>query len=726
MSLRIAKRYCQVADRYKKTLAVFFVALFALSLFSLTRTVHQPLLDTDLSHLLPEQSTAVQNYRTALARYGSTDHLYLRINGTDSAIVQSQSRAIGEKLRMAWPEILTLHSAKDDQFFRKHALLYLDNDKLQSMVNLLRAWRDCQRGTVSCPTEFAPQIDLTSFAYPEDVQNALSQILQKKQSSRTPGLDLQWDAQQHRWTATLQIRLAKPATDPVFSAMLMRKARHLTDSLSQQGDLEYALSGAYTVGERLFAKIQKIAIAGLGGLLLLMGMIVILRPRTLGANFLALGTAVIAVLSGASVNLALLLLSWEHLDLFALGAWLLSMGVGLGIAFSLALSILDSPGHFARERIVRGLAHWIWPLGGAGLALVIGSTVMMNAGFAGYRAFGMVLVFALGFLSLWSLAVVPWLCLLVRNLPRPKKHLDLIYQDPKSRTWAFLFGTFILLFGAFYFVPKLQIQPDAFARFRIQEANVDALFDKTLGDAQTIIVLADEHGPLSKFQDLLGQNRPPMVRSLLSLRNLYPSAVEQEERTIWVEDLARLSSAPELKSAPIELQQWTNSLSALVVAHPFAQREIPAWSLDLLREKDGTYGKIALLSAQYPLGDLQSIQKLRSDLERQSSGLGLRFASPDFLYLETVQAMHADKPFVIWGFALMLVSLLLWNWHNWRLVLQPLLLGSLWLVTSAGLWLWLNHTLNLGPLVGLGLFSLYGLSMMLWSSFPTTSPRNPS
>lgn len=694
-----------------KTLLSLLISLSALALFSLSQNLASPMLSPQISHLAQAGDPANSAYQAGLERYGSYEHLSLKLSSPDSALLEKASTEAMLDIQREFGDLaLSVEGAGDDQFFQNHALYYLDSKQLREIGVQLRQWRDCMQKSAACPAENKEALRLQAGAYPPDVEKTLNRILAGKNLNT-----MDYDSVQKTWNTSIQIRPRGPATDLKLSAELWNRAQVLSHKWNSQG-LQSKWSGPYTLAPKFWSKLPKIALSALVGLGLLVLFLWILRPRTLGSSLIALGAALSASLSSGALSLWILLHSSVQMDLFALSAWLMALGLGLGLAFSWALSILDDREADALKRTQKGLRPWIWPSISLWIGTLLALAICQFSDFAGFKIWGQVFGLSLLGLSIWNLGWIILFCLCFKTLPAPKKHLLEIYPDPKARSWAFGIGMLSLFALFLWGIPQLQIQAQAFTRFQLKQNLVPEQANE-----ESMILLSSSPAELGTLLQSLDQKPIPGIKVSLSPLSIYPSAAEQEERSIWIEDIHKLSQHPLFKGAPGPIQAWTAELQKLSATKPFGLREIPAWTQDLLREKDGNYGRIALISALYPTGHFQAAQKYAQALKQRDPQILI--SSPDLVYASLWDQMINNRTWMLWSVLALLLCLLLLNWNHWRRALQPIFLGALWLWCSTGLWLLLSHVLNplMWTLIWLG--GLYALCLLLWSAFPSTSPR---
>lgn len=708
-------------QRLRYFLFFIFLVLFSFASLYISRNAHHPFVDTDLLYFLPAQSQSAMDYRSALERYGSMDHLYLNIQSKDSAALIASKADLISKLNQSFPtEIRSLTISKEDDFFRKNALLYIPTAQLAPLVQELKIWRNCLQKSTVCPTQFTPKWDLHSLRLPLDVKNTLHEIFQGKSRSVS---GLEWDSVAQKWSMWIQLRLNRPASDPVFAYQVMQKAKTFTHELDPK--FHYEWSGAYTLSEVHYTKIRSMIIAFLFGVVVVFGMLWVLRPRRFKSHLVVLVFALASTGFCALMSLWLLLLNQTHLDLISLLAWVMGIGVALGFSLPLTLSILDSSESELNSKVLQGLQIWCrpwlaWVLGSGGLLLILSQSEVLWA-----QEFAWSLVITVGFALVLPAFLIPLFILSFRTVPEPKNNPEFCYPDPKARLWAFMCGMALLLFALFYFSPKVELQPEAFARFRIQELENERA--KTPGSnqhkIQNMMLLAKDYEALSQFEDQLSAINLPYIQGLLSPRTLYPTFAEQEERVFWIEDIARISQQLLQMNVNTQLKSSLSLLNELAQTKPFTQKQIPVWALESLKEKDHSYGQVAILYTSIEPGQFTQLADLRTQLQRINSSSHIQFASADWIFMDFIKEIGSAKVYLIWGFTAFILCILVLNWQDWRRALQPLFMAAIWFTTSVGLWVLWYKALNAFIFIELWIVSLYALCLILWSTFPTTSPR---
>ncbi len=132
--LRCLRAYIDFSER--RHIAIVLVSLLlAAGGIGLCKRIH---LDANLDSLLPRNTETIRAMKEAKARFGSTDLYTIAIvldNPDTIAKIQDELKATLEK---EWPDVVYAQVARDNTFFKQHALLYLPVPYLQQIQEKLQ------------------------------------------------------------------------------------------------------------------------------------------------------------------------------------------------------------------------------------------------------------------------------------------------------------------------------------------------------------------------------------------------------------------------------------------------------------------------------------------------------------------------------------------------------------------------------------------------------------
>ena len=80
------------------------------------------------------------------------------------------------------------------------------------------------------------------------------------------------------------------------------------------------------------------------------------------------------------------------------------------------------------------------------------------------------------------------------------------------------------------------------------------------------------------------------------------------------------------------------------VDKPFTAEDVPSWTLDLLREKDGSYGKIGFIYGDFPSWDAKALQDFQNRYGHWNfDGEKLRTFSSQFILSDVIDSVKQDS-----------------------------------------------------------------------------------
>ena len=97
-------------------------------------------IDANLDALLPKNTPTIIAMGEAKKRLGSSDLYTIAIAIEDPAEVAKIQDRLADSLK-TWPDVVYAQVARDNSFFRKHALLYLPMDQLQNISTTIEDLR---------------------------------------------------------------------------------------------------------------------------------------------------------------------------------------------------------------------------------------------------------------------------------------------------------------------------------------------------------------------------------------------------------------------------------------------------------------------------------------------------------------------------------------------------------------------------------------------------------
>ena len=133
--------------------------------------------------------------------------------------------------------------------------------------------------------------------------------------------------------------------------------------------------------------------------------------------------------------------------------------------------------------------------------------------------------------------------------------------------------------------------------------------------------------------------------SFLTLKSFVPPMDSQKARLEIIEEIRDLAEARVFDRAEGDDSVNIANLRKLsAVEEPFTPEDVPSWTLDLLREKDGSYGKIGFIYGDFPSWDAHALQNFQDRYGHWNfDGEDLRTFSSQFILSDVIDSVKKDS-----------------------------------------------------------------------------------
>ena len=225
------------------------------------------------------------------------------------------------------------------------------------------------------------------------------------------------------------------------------------------------------------------------------------------------------------------------------------------------------------------------------------------------------------------------------------------------------------------------------------------------------------------------------LRSFLTLKTFLPSQADQQARMEVIDEIKELAEARVFDRATGDDSVNIATLRNLAEeVSPFTVDSLPEWAVDLLREKDGSVGKIGFIYGRYNSSDAREAAEWQDRFGHwEFGGEKLKVFSSQFILADVVRAVKYDSMRMAFVVILVIIAILALSLRKPKLVVisaASLLIGLLW---SAGLLGLMNVLIGLGHIgiynvvvipavLGLAIDSTIHL-LVGWTQDPTFTPR---
>ena len=755
---RFAHALVSALSRRRWAFLVAAVALFALS--GRYAAGHLKI-NNDLASLLPADTPSVLALKEANRRFGASDKFMIVVQSDSVRLVAELQDSIKRIFETEWKDIVV--TAQVDQptdFFAEHALLYLPVRHLERVRDNLSELQ--RRMGAAGPLT----VDLTGgdgkgeeelvwfesdipqeLGLPDEAADAFDQFTKvlrgkkkegaadysAKASAKARG---DWDPKavlppdlktrligQHEGDRTINgivlCKLTGSATDLDFTELVLGRTDTLLQRFRQRDygvPVYFGVAGSYEGLEDVEAMQQDGLVSTVISAVLLLGMMLAFF-RGIGALF-----AIANVVFASVLMLGFTALVYGELNPFTLfvAAIILGMGIDYSIHFLGTAQRLRSEGLDLAETLEKTVVDLLKPMSLACVTTVAGLLTLLAAEFRGFYEFGAIASVGVAISFVSAFTVLPLLALCAGDIPkrRPFSVFPKAWDDAKVAAVMrrVAVGGAVLTVVLACFAPWCGFEND-FRKLRAardESAATGPNFHTGVAQgskrtsSQPVVVLGDSREELDRLYDTLmvrlHVDRDPLLRSFLTLRTFVPTAEEQEERMEVIEEIAELIGARAFDRAEGDEKEMVDRLREMSKTKPFEPEDLPDWALNLLKEIDGTYGRVGFIYGRFESWNALAAQEFQERYGNWNfGGRQLRSFSTAFTFADVVKAVRHDSAKLALLMALVLALTLFVSLRSRRqaaLAFGSLMLGSLWTVGVMGI---LSLTMDLGR------FSVYNI-----------------
>jgi predicted RND superfamily exporter protein len=509
-----------------------------------------------------------------------------------------------------------------------------------------------------------------------------------------------------KFVGVVQAVLKKPSSDIEYvKTVLARSDAMLAPFRSEFGGMRIGVEGPY----KDFQEVEELSSNGTVATVISVGLtllIILLFFRSSGPIFLVLGQAVIS----CALTLGFVGLAYGRLNLYTMFVIAILFGMGTDFSFYLVgyAQRLVRQGASWEEAVERSLTDMFSSLVAAATTTIAGLLTLLVSRFAGFYEFGVIATFGIGASFLLTYLFLPAAILLSQRLAgRPL--LGWLRMDPRARAKEpapsrFPYERFsntaaaIAIAGAVILLPfafRIGFEYD-FSHLRQDHSGkgisritavVDGIANRITGrgrkasddlpvrealnskrtSSQPVVILAKDAASLDALHDTLLRrltvDRDTFLRSFLTLRTFVPAPRDQAERLPFMARIDSVLADPVFSKATGDDEEMVKMLRRQVRAKSFGARDIPEWSLNMLRERDSSYGRIAFVYGRFNSSDSREAAKFEARYGHLVGGTEeLSCFSSSFVYADVVRLVREDSirmSFLMLGILVVLLAALL-------------------------------------------------------------------
>ena len=718
-------------------------------------------LDADLSKLLPDSTPSVIALKESYTRFGSTDRFMIAIQSENVELVEQLQYEIRDYIQKRWTgDYVSIQIDNDNKFFKDNALLYLpiehlerirDNledvqleigrknlpfvvDLVQSDPKKKRIWFDANiPQELGLPDEAAGAFD--SFFKSEKNDTVETQgppawdpkaPVPERLKTKFIGCPRPDSTGKILFNGTVQAKLTLPSTDYAFVAHILARSDTLLQYFSKKyhdSPVRFSVEGTYE-GLKEVEDLQNDSITSFAISLALIIAITIWFFRSVKGPFLVIATVLYACLP----MLAFTAIFYGTLNPFTV--FVATIILGIGIDYS--IHMLGTTQKFLEHSNLEGALKESQKEMFKPFLLASGTTIaafltLLFANFRGFYEFGVVASLGVLFSMITSFLILPVFAICSGGIPHAPKNSFLPAAWDESRCFKFFkhcaIITAILIVILLFFAPYAEFEHNLNNLRRdstkqTAEKGISAGVTMSSGrkSSQPAAVMGSKPEQLDKLYDtlmiLLHKEKAPNLRSFLTLKTFVPPQDAQKERLEIIEEIREFSAARVFDKASGEDSTNIVALRNLAqIDKTFTAEDIPAWALDLLREKDGTYGKIGFIYGRYPSWDAHAVHKFQQDYSNWNfDGEKLRVFSSQFILSDVIDSVKQDSFKLAISITVIIFLTLVISLRKPSLFASGFLSFASGILFSIGLMGFLTHFFDFGKI---GIYNVIVIPMVL-------------
>ncbi|MDR1811418.1 MAG: MMPL family transporter [Candidatus Fibromonas sp.] len=756
---RFAGWYIPLICRNKYKALAFYLSITLICLFPIL--VYPKLkLDADLSKLLPDTTPSVIALKESFTRFGSTDRFMIAIQSENADLVAQLQDEIKDYIQKNWKgDFVSVQVDNDNKFFKDNALLYLPTEHLERIrdnledvqleigrknlpfvVDLVqtepkkeRVWFDANiPQELGLPDEAAGAFDAFFKTEKNEEETAVAEWNPKAPvpghlKTRLIGCPRPDSTGKILFNGSVQAKLSLPSTDYTFVGHILARSDTLVQHFNSRQypqPIRFSVEGTYE-GLKEVEDLQNDSITSFAISLVLIIALTIWFFRSVKGPFLVIST----VLYACIIMLAFTAVFYGTLNPFTV--FVATIILGIGIDYSI---------HFlgTTQRVLPKCPNLEEALKCAQIEmfkpfmLASGTTIaafltLLVAHFRGFYEFGVVASFGVLFSMLAALLVLPVAIVCSGGIPHAPKNSFLPETWSEAKIFRFfrrlaIIG-FVLGIVSLFFAPYVDFEHDL-KNLRRESTEINA--KKGISTSITLssnrktstpaAVMGSKPEQLDKLYDTLmirlHKEKDSTLRSFLTLKTFVPSREAQNERLEIIEEIRELAEARVFDKATGDDSSNIATLRELAqIEKTFTAEDIPEWALDLLREKDGTYGKIGFIYGSYPSWDARAVHKFQNDYGNWNfDGEKLKVFSSQFILSDVIESVKSDSFNLAFLITIMIFASLAISLRKPPLFATGFLSFAMGIVLTLGLTGFLTHFFNFGKI---GIYNVIVIPMVL-------------
>lgn len=464
------------------------------------------------------------------------------------------------------------------------------------------------------------------------------------------------------FNGVVNAKLIKPSTDYEFVTHILARTDSLLAYFSSKTypvPTRFTVEGTYE-GLKEVDEVANDSIFSFGISLVLIIFLTIFFFRSVKGPILVTASVLYACLP----TLAFTALFYGKLNPFTV--FVASIILGIGIDYSIHILGTSQKLLHKYATLEEVLEHaqrkMLKPFLLASFTTIAAFLTLLAAHFRGFYEFGVVASMGVLFSMLTSVLVLPVFIKCMGGIPKAPENSLLPKSWDEAKILKFFkyaaFASFALGAVSIWFAQDVDFEHNL-RNLRRVSTNVSASKNKistkvtrATGKAVTstpAAVMGSKPEQLDKLYDTLmvrlHVEHDSTLGSFLTLKSFVPPKDSQEARLEVIEEIRELAEARVFDRAEGEDSVNIANLRKLsAVENTFTAEDVPSWTLDLLREKDGSYGKIGFIYGDFPSWDAHALHRFQERYGHWNfDGEELRTFSSQFILSDVIDSVKKDS-----------------------------------------------------------------------------------
>jgi predicted RND superfamily exporter protein len=633
-------------------------------------------LNPDLGALLPEGSASTVRLEHATDRIGGTDLFAVTAEGINADLNLKAMDYLAGRMK-SWDECLWVAVGRRFDRLEKKVLLYVPAKNIREIRDAVQEqieYETCARSPLCVNLEDKNPPDFKSLFEKAMAESVFDEM--GAEELKRGFLDPGHDPDRGRFmskdgkVAALLARLSEPATNIDFAKMIRRRVdgavedmpQELRDKVTVNVRGAYDATREYEIIKKESAVVSVISLAIMFFLTLLFfnqkrSIVIVLAPLVIGA-VLSLGFASIV-----------------YGELNSITAFIVAILLGMGIDYAIHIQRRFTEEAARRPdeaaAMLAGIRVIFRPLLVAAATTICALLTLRFAHFRGFKEYGTIAAVGIVFCFVTAIATIPPLNALFSRVRRvrPGRFVFDADADPngpgmegengvprRSHRLAAAVVVIVVIGASVLILPygaNVAFETD-FKKFRAPGIGQLEELEKAIGTgrANPLIILGNSEAQMRRIHEQLGQKfrdqkegyTEKLVTGFLTIASVIPAAKQQAERLGEVRKLEAVLETKVLDHVKGDSRRKIDKLRELAsVRDPIVFDDLPFWARNLLRERNGSVGRIGYVYPAIDRWSAREVAWLRAEYDvLRDGGREVEVASSSFVFLDVVSVVKDD------------------------------------------------------------------------------------